>query len=102
MKTIDKCKVMKVYWQGMHIATIDAYEGSVSVSVEHLARELADQSWALVGLWYGDIAGSAQTMTKAEILELCRDEIEQEVFPNLEGITYGRPKVCDIYKFYSL
>lgn len=96
MRSSERCKVIEVYGDGRHIATIDAYEGSVNVT------KLRYGFGSSEGLWYGDITGSAQTFTKAQILDVCREDIEHELFPSVSKFTYGRPKVYDIYEFYSL
>lgn len=102
MEMADKVKYIEVYYKGEHIATIDAYEGSINV----FRVQTYFTPWEMLegseSLWYGDIAGQAQTFTKAQILAECREDIEREMFPNLSGITYGRPKTCSIYEFYSL
>lgn len=96
MTSSEKCKVIEVNYHGEHIATIDAYEGSINVT------KMKHGFGSAEGLWYGDIVGTAQDFTKAQILSVCREDIEHELFPDLSGITYGRPKVYDIYEFYSL
>lgn len=96
MANVDKVKVIEVYGDGKHIATIDAYEGSVNVT------KLKYGFGSSEGLWYGDIAGQAQSFTKAQILDVCREDIEHELFPSVSRFTYGRPKVYDIEEFYSL
>lgn len=102
MDTVDKVKVIEVSYKGEVIAIIDAYEGSINVSrtqTYFIPWEMLEGSSSL---WYGDIAGRAQTFTKAMILKECRRDIEREMFPNLDGITYGRPKTYSIYEFYSI
>ena len=98
----DKVKVIEVSYRGEHIATIDAYEGSINVFRVQTYLTPFDMLEGESVLWYGDLAGESQTFTKAQILSLCREDIENEMFPKLDGITYGRPKVYAIEEFYSL
>ena len=102
MDTVDKVKVIKVRYKGEHIATIDAYEGSINVFRVQTYFTPFDMLEGDDGLWYGDLAGEAQTFTKAQIISVCREDIENEMFPKLSGITYDRPETFSIYEFYCL
>ena len=100
--TSDKVKVIEVSYRGEHIATIDAYEGSINVFRVQTYFTPFDMLEGANNLWYGDLTGQAQGFTKAQILSVCRDDIESEMFPLLSGITYGRPKTYSICEFYGL
>ena len=102
MRSSEKVKVIEVSYHGEHIATIDAYEGSVNVFRVQTYFTPFDMLEGDDSLWYGDLSGQAQAFTKDQILSVCREDIENEMFPKLDGITYGRPKTYSIYDFYCL